>query len=170
MQRHTGKTWELKPKVVYWIYTAVVRPIITYAATIWWPRIKLKTSQAELSKLQLLGNYMSNENSSNSCNGSSPWTPPLHLQVEAEAKMGNYRLQWYFGIRPLWNKSNLVYVLFGREKFCLVYDLCLEYDSRARTCIVKMSPDTAHYSPPQHHISKHSTLLSKVKWGYIFTW
>jgi hypothetical protein len=26
----------------------------------------------------------------------------------------------YLGIRPLWNKSNLVYVLFGREKFCLV--------------------------------------------------
>jgi hypothetical protein len=38
-------------------------------------------------------------------------------------------------VRPLWNKSNLVYVLFGREKFCLVYDLCLEYDSRASTCM-----------------------------------
>jgi hypothetical protein len=25
-------------------------------------------------------------------------------------------IQWYFGIRPLWNKSNLVYVLFGRRK------------------------------------------------------
>jgi hypothetical protein len=41
-----GKVWGLKPKVVYWIYTAVVRPIVTYAATIWWPRIKLNTSQA----------------------------------------------------------------------------------------------------------------------------
>jgi hypothetical protein len=47
-----GKTWGLKPKVVNWIYTAVVRPIITYAATIWLPRVKLKTSQAELRKLQ----------------------------------------------------------------------------------------------------------------------
>jgi hypothetical protein len=26
-------------------------------------------------------------------------------------------IQWYLGIRPLWNKSNLVYVLFGREIF-----------------------------------------------------
>jgi hypothetical protein len=49
-----GKTWGLKPKVVYRIYTAVVRPIVTYAATIWWPRVKLKASQAELSKLQRL--------------------------------------------------------------------------------------------------------------------
>jgi hypothetical protein len=44
-------------------------------------------------------------------------------------------IQWYLGIRPLWNKSNLVYILFGREKFFLVYDLCLEYDSHARTCV-----------------------------------
>jgi hypothetical protein len=29
-----GKTWGLRPKMVYWIYTAVVRSIITYAATI----------------------------------------------------------------------------------------------------------------------------------------
>jgi hypothetical protein len=28
------KTWGLKPKVVYWIYTAVIRPIVTYAATV----------------------------------------------------------------------------------------------------------------------------------------
>jgi hypothetical protein len=28
-----GKTWGLKQKVVYWIYTVVVRPIVTYAAT-----------------------------------------------------------------------------------------------------------------------------------------
>jgi hypothetical protein len=28
-----------------------LRPIIMYAVTIWWPRVKLKTSQAELSKL-----------------------------------------------------------------------------------------------------------------------
>jgi hypothetical protein len=47
----SGKTWGLKPKVMCLIYTAVVRPIVSYAATIWWPRVKLKASQAELSKL-----------------------------------------------------------------------------------------------------------------------
>jgi hypothetical protein len=47
-----GKTWGLKPKVVHWIYTTVMRPIVTYAATIWWPRVKLKISLAELNKLQ----------------------------------------------------------------------------------------------------------------------
>jgi hypothetical protein len=66
-----GKTWELKPKVVYRIYTVMVRPTVTYAAITWWPRVKLKTSKAKLCKLQ-----RSNENSSNSCNGCPPWTPP----------------------------------------------------------------------------------------------
>jgi hypothetical protein len=28
-----GEIWGLKPKVVYWIYTVVVSPITTYAAT-----------------------------------------------------------------------------------------------------------------------------------------
>jgi hypothetical protein len=42
----------LKQKVIYWIYIAVVRPTVTYTAIIWWPRVKLKTSQAELCKLQ----------------------------------------------------------------------------------------------------------------------
>jgi hypothetical protein len=71
MQRHVRETWGLKPKVIYRIYTAIVGHIITYVVTEWWPRVKLKTSQAELSKSQrigLLGNYRSNENSFNSCN------------------------------------------------------------------------------------------------------
>jgi hypothetical protein len=47
-----GKTWGLRPQVMYWIYTVVVRPIVTYAATVWWPRMKYGTSRAELTKLQ----------------------------------------------------------------------------------------------------------------------
>jgi hypothetical protein len=38
--------------MIYWIYTVVVTFIVTYAATIRWPRVKLKTSQAEIIKLQ----------------------------------------------------------------------------------------------------------------------
>ena len=57
------------------------------------------------------------------------------------------RIQWNLGIRLLWNKSNLVYVMFGRETFCLVYDLRLEYDLRAcKNLLVKMSHNTTRYS------------------------
>jgi hypothetical protein len=78
--------------VVCWIYTVVVRPIVTYAATVWWPRIKYGTSRAELSKLQRMA-----------CLGitgamTAPIAaievllglPPLHLQLEAEARVGIY--------------------------------------------------------------------------------
>jgi hypothetical protein len=37
-----GRTRGLKPKVIYSLYTAVVRTIVTYAATIWWPRVNSK--------------------------------------------------------------------------------------------------------------------------------
>jgi hypothetical protein len=92
--RTFGKTWGLKPKEVYWMYTAVVRPIVTYAATIWWPRVKhKKKNQAELSKLQKMACL--------GITGAMRTAPmkvllglaPLHLQVEAEAKIGNYRLR-----------------------------------------------------------------------------
>jgi hypothetical protein len=65
----------------------VVRPIVTYAATIWWLRVKLKTSP-KLSKLQRVA-----------CVGITGamevllGLPPLHLQVDAEANIGNYRLR-----------------------------------------------------------------------------
>jgi hypothetical protein len=61
-----GKIWTLKPKVLYQIYTNVVRPTETYAATVWWSTVKLKISKPELqiSKVYLLGNHGSNENNS----------------------------------------------------------------------------------------------------------
>jgi hypothetical protein len=30
-----GRTWGLRPKAIHWIYTVVVRPIVTYIATLW---------------------------------------------------------------------------------------------------------------------------------------
>jgi hypothetical protein len=91
-----GKTWGLKLKAIYWIYTAVVRHIVTYAATIWWPRVKLKTSQAELSKPQrmaYLGITGAMRKTPTAAIEVLLGLPPLHLQVDAEAKAGNYRLR-----------------------------------------------------------------------------
>jgi hypothetical protein len=90
------KTWGLKPKVVYWIYTAVVRPIVTYAATILWPRVKFITSEAELSRqqrmacLRIIGAMRTAPTAAMEV---LLGLPALHLQVEEEAKIGNYRLR-----------------------------------------------------------------------------
>ena len=46
-RRMLGKTWGLKPSIVYWIYTAMVRPIFSYAALMWWPRVNLRRVMGE---------------------------------------------------------------------------------------------------------------------------
>jgi hypothetical protein len=57
------------------------------------------------------------------------------------------------GIRHVWTQKNFAW-----------YTTIVWNTTRVLELVwVKMSPDTACYSPPQHHISKHSTLLSKVK-------
>jgi hypothetical protein len=48
------KTWGLKPRVVHWIYTMVIRPILTYSSTVWWLRIRYNVSRTELSEIQRL--------------------------------------------------------------------------------------------------------------------
>lgn len=49
-----GKTWGLRPNMVLWIYSAIVRPKITYASLIWWPKTNEVTTQKKLGKLQRL--------------------------------------------------------------------------------------------------------------------
>ena len=49
-----GRRFGLRPNMVLWIYTAVIRPMILYAALVWWPRTLQVTTQASLRKLQRL--------------------------------------------------------------------------------------------------------------------
>jgi hypothetical protein len=52
-----GKTWDLKPRVVHWFCTMVIRPVLTYGCTVWWPKVRYNVSRTELSKLQNLSGY-----------------------------------------------------------------------------------------------------------------
>jgi hypothetical protein len=70
-----GKTWGLKPRVVHWIYTMVIRLILTYGSTVWWSRVRYNVSRTELSKIQrisLSGYYRGSEDDPNSGNGCPP--------------------------------------------------------------------------------------------------
>jgi hypothetical protein len=42
----------LSPKVVAWLFTSVVRLILSYASLEWWKRVELKNAQKKLSNLQ----------------------------------------------------------------------------------------------------------------------
>jgi hypothetical protein len=47
-----GKRWGLRPNMVHWLYTRVIRPSIIYAAFVWWPRVKQKTTKIQLGRIQ----------------------------------------------------------------------------------------------------------------------
>ena len=52
--RTFGKKWGLKPSMIHWLYLAIIRPRITYASLIWWPKTKERSAQNKLGKLQRL--------------------------------------------------------------------------------------------------------------------
>jgi hypothetical protein len=49
-----GPRWGLRPAMMRWIYTMVVRPMMSYAAFVWWQRSEQTTASAELQKVQRL--------------------------------------------------------------------------------------------------------------------
>ncbi|XP_067203098.1 uncharacterized protein [Linepithema humile] len=52
--RTFGQTWGLKPSMIHWIYTAILRPRLTYAAVIWWTRVRKKTAKVALEHVRAL--------------------------------------------------------------------------------------------------------------------
>jgi len=51
-RRAVGQTWGLTPKVVLWLYTAIVRPALCYGAVVWWTKTNLVTAKAKMQQLQ----------------------------------------------------------------------------------------------------------------------
>jgi hypothetical protein len=82
---------------MYCIHTVVVRPIVTYAATVWWPSVRFKTSEVEFGKLQrmaCLGITGAMKTAPTAVIEVLIGLPPLHLQLEAEARASIYRLRY----------------------------------------------------------------------------
>lgn len=51
-KRTIGKSWGFSPKITNWIYVAVVRPMLSYCATVWWHKTNQKTALGKLQKVQ----------------------------------------------------------------------------------------------------------------------
>jgi hypothetical protein len=107
----------------------VVRPIITYAAMIWWPRLKYKTSQAKMNKLQKLASLGITgpmRTAPIAATAVLLGLPSLHLKIEAEAQAGIYRLncnqQWkpkplqYGHMSKSWDKMRELILQMGTDK------------------------------------------------------
>ena len=53
-RRTCSQSWGLQPKLMLWLYTAVIRPSITYGALLWWPKVQQESAKAKLTSLQRL--------------------------------------------------------------------------------------------------------------------
>jgi hypothetical protein len=88
---------------MYWIYTVAIRPIVTYAATVWWSKVKFKTSKVELSKLQRMACLRITGAMKTAPTAAVEvliGLPLLHLQLEAKARAGIYRLYGSDQLKP----------------------------------------------------------------------
>lgn len=47
-----GKTWGLKPKVVLWLYTAIIRPILCYGSHLWYHKAELNCVKQDIEHVQ----------------------------------------------------------------------------------------------------------------------
>ncbi|CAL4146741.1 unnamed protein product [Meganyctiphanes norvegica] len=95
-RRAIGKSWGLKPRQALWIFTAIIRPILAYAAVIWINATNSRTLVAMLQKVQRLACI-----TITSAFPSTPTAaletllqiPPIDVFLKGEAYMATYRLE-----------------------------------------------------------------------------
>ena len=104
-RRLLDRNWGLKPKMIYWSYTAIIRPMVTYAAAIWWPKTEQRAAQQQLQKIQRLA-CLSITGAMRTCSTAAQEVLldllPLHLQVRKEPinsaiRILNYHKPMSFG-------------------------------------------------------------------------
>src|SRR5690606_30824705 len=86
--RAIGKTWGLSPKIAHWLYTAVIRPIITYASIVWWDKTRQLTTQRKLARIQRTGLLFitgAMKTTPTAAMETLLGIPPLHMEVERSA-------------------------------------------------------------------------------------
>ena len=114
-----GRRWGLKPRLTNWLYTSVIRPMMTYASFVWWPKTKQKSACIELTKVQRLACLATT--------GAMRTTPtialeallnlpPIHIYVQKEAAMTAFRDANRLQLKPGNFKGHLeIFELFSNQ-------------------------------------------------------
>jgi len=95
VRRTCGRKWGLRPSMVHWIYTRVIRPCILYGALVCWPKVTHKITKIQLGRIQRMACL--------AITGAMESTPTaamemllnltlLDLLIMAETRMALYRL------------------------------------------------------------------------------
>jgi hypothetical protein len=82
--------------MVIWLCVAVVRPIITYAATVWWPKTEqtiVRTKLNSVQRIACLGTTGAIITTPTAAMETIVNQTPLDIYICGVARMGAYRLQ-----------------------------------------------------------------------------
>lgn len=94
-QKLVGKKWGLKPKLFHWLYTAVVRPVVSYGCHVWWPVTDIKKYSdmiTRLNRVALLSLTGAMRTTSTAAMEIVMDILPLDLHIRQNAKMTLTRL------------------------------------------------------------------------------
>ena len=100
-RRACGITWGLTPRMLHWLYTAVVKPVFLHGAVVWWGRTRQKTALDKLLHTQRLacrGIIGAMQTTPSMALEMLLNLPPLHLEVKGAAATATYRGGGYLGV------------------------------------------------------------------------
>jgi len=98
-RRVCGVMWGLKPRVVHWLYIAIIRLSVTFASLVWWPGCQTASAKRELSRVQrfaCLGITGAMHTAPTNAVEAFICLHPLELVVQSEARSAVHRL-WSLG-------------------------------------------------------------------------
>lgn len=90
-----GQRWGLKPRMMRWLYTMVVRPMATYASFVWWRKSEQRKTSADLQKVQRLACLLTTgamKSAPNTALEAMLDLPPLPDMVKKEAALTAFRM------------------------------------------------------------------------------
>ena len=89
----------LRPKVVHWLYVAIVQLTISFASLVWWPGCQTDSTKSKRSKVQrlaCLGIMGAFHTTPTSAMEALVGLPPLDLVIQGEARLAAHCL-WSLG-------------------------------------------------------------------------
>ena len=98
-RRAYGVTWDLRPRMIYWMYVSIIRLSVTFASLLWWPGCQTASAKKKLSRFQrlaYLGITGAMRTTSTNAVEALICLPPLELVVQSEARSAAHRL-WSLG-------------------------------------------------------------------------